>query len=393
MSSSSSTPLRIAIIGAGLGGLTLARILQIHGLHPVVYELDTSATSRNQGGTLDMHVESGQYALRAADLWADFQKLVRLQGQDFKLIDKHNNVLIQEGSSQATEDRPEVDRSALKQILLDSMDSHLIQWGTRVTAVKPADNNTWTVVFNNIQEVTFDLVVGADGAWSRVRSLLSDTKPTYSGTTLVETRFVHVDSKYPEISELIGQGNAFIVSDGKCMMAQRNGDGSIRSYVTVQIDEQLLPQLQFRDADAARTYLLAQLEDWDEGLRDMIRKCDEDITPRPIYVLPVSHTWTSRPGVTIIGDAAHLMSPFAGEGANLAMWDGAELGLAIVDALKSGKDLHGAIAEFEQRMVQMSAPKAQESADNLKLFTSPDTPRVIVDFFAQMGPHGPPQEL
>ncbi|GJJ69915.1 hypothetical protein EMPS_02264 [Entomortierella parvispora] len=392
--SSSSTVLRIAIIGAGLGGLTLARVLQIHGFHPVVYELDASATSRNQGGTLDMHVESGQRALRTADLWAEFQKLVRLQGQDFKLIDKYNTILIQEDSSQSIHDRPEVDRSALKQILLDSIDDNLIQWGTRVTAVKPADNgnNTWTVVYNENQKATFDLVVGADGAWSRVRSILSDAKPFYSGTTLVETRFVHVDDKHPEISDLVGQGNAFIVSDGKCMMAQRNGDGSIRSYVTVQIDEHLLPQLNFPNADAARTYLLAHLEDWNESLRDMIRKCDEDIIPRPIYVLPTPHTWTPRPGVTIIGDAAHLMSPFAGEGANLAMWDGAELGLAIVEAFKSGKDLHGAVADFEQRMVQMSAPLAQESADNLRLFTSRDTPRVVVEFFSQMGPGGPPQD-
>ncbi|KAG0200310.1 hypothetical protein BGX28_006569 [Mortierella sp. GBA30] len=381
----SSSPLRIAIVGAGLGGLTVARVLQSNGLHPVVYELDTSATSRNQGGTLDIHVESGQHALRTANLWAEFQKLVRLQGQDFRLIDKFNKVHIEEDSSEAIHDRPEVDRGSLRQILLESIDKSAINWGTRVIAIKPADFNTWTVVYNDDQEATYDLVIGADGAWSRVRTLLSNAKPTYSGTTLVETRFTEVDSKYPEISKLVGQGNAFIVSDGKCIMAQRNGGGSIRSYVTLQIEEQDFPELKFPDAACARSYLLENFNDWDESLKDLIRNCDDSIIPRPIYALPVSHTWESRAGVTIIGDAAHMMSPFAGEGANLAMWDGAELGLAIVEAVKTEKDLYAAIAEFEQKMYNFTSPKAQESADNLKLFTSQDTPKVVMDLFTQLG--------
>ncbi|KAF9126705.1 hypothetical protein BGW39_006422 [Mortierella sp. 14UC] len=383
-----SSPLRIAIIGAGLAGLSLARVLQLNGVYPTIYELDASPASRNQGGILDMHVESGQHALKAAGLWDEFLKLVRPHGQEFRLIDKYAKVLIGMDGSSNTNDSPEVDRGSLRQILLDSIEAGTIRWGTRVKSIKPAmptgGSNTWTVVYNDDQEATYDLVIGADGAWSRVRPLLSDAQPTYAGVTLVETRFENVDSKHPEIAELVGQGNAFIVSDGQCLLAQRNGNGSIRNYVTFRIAEQDFPELKFSDPASARDYLLTKFSNWDESLKDLIRKCDDTIVPRPIYALPAPFTWKSVPGVTIIGDAAHLMSPFAGEGANLAMYDGVELAAAIVDAQKTGKDLHVGIAEFEQKMYNFTSEKALLSASNLILFMSKETPQCIVDWFEGM---------
>ncbi|KAF9956876.1 hypothetical protein BGZ72_002387 [Mortierella alpina] len=386
-----SPSLSIAIIGAGLGGLTLARVLQLHGLQPVVYELESSATSRNQGGTLDMHVESGQHALRTAGVWTEFQKLVRLQGQEFKLMDNNANVVFEDDGSKAVNDRPEADRGSLKQILLDAMDDRAIHWGTRVTAVKPAQDGSrqWTVVYGNDQEATFDLVVGADGAWSRVRGLLSPAKPVYSGIVMVELRLANVELKHPEIAELVGQGSCYCLHNGQCLTSQRNGDGSNRVYITLKIGEQDFAELKFPDAPSARSYLLSKYSDWAESLKDLIRKCDDEITPRQIYALPVPHVWDSKPGVTLIGDAAHLMSPFAGEGANLAMWDGAELGLALADAVKTGKDLHTVIQEFEKRMYAMSLPKAEESASNLETFTSENGREAILAFFMKINSQDP----
>ncbi|KAF9964858.1 hypothetical protein BGZ70_005816 [Mortierella alpina] len=339
-----SPSLSIAIIGAGLGGLTLARVLQMHGLQPVVYELESSATSRNQGGTLDMHVESGQHALRTAGVWTEFQKLVRLQGQEFKLRDNHANVVYEDDGGKGANDRPEADRGSLKQVLLDAMD---------------------------------------------VSASSRRAKPVYSGIAMVEIRHANADLNHPEIAELVGQGNNFCLHNGQCIASQRNGDGSIRTYITLRISPQEFSELKFPDAPSARSYLLAKYSDWDERLRDVIRKCDDEITPREIYALPVPHVWESKPGVTLIGDAAHLMSPFAGEGANLAMWDGAELGLALVDAIKTGKDLHTVTAEFEKRMYAMSLPKAEESAHNLTTFTSENGLEACLSFFLKISSQNP----
>ena len=78
----------IAIVGAGLGGLVLARVLQIHGIPFTVYELDVTADARKQGGSLDMHEESGQFALRTAGLYERFRRQTHPQGEAMRVLDK-----------------------------------------------------------------------------------------------------------------------------------------------------------------------------------------------------------------------------------------------------------------------------------------------------------------
>lgn len=123
---------------------------------------------------------------------------------------------------------------------------------------------------------------------------------------------------------MVGQGTYFAFLDYKGFVAQRNGDGSIRTCAMLQVPETWLRDVgvDWVDAEEAKECLLNEYADWDECLKDLIQHSDPDITPRALYQLPTDLSWTSKPGLTLLGDAAHLMTPFAGEGVNRAMLDG-----------------------------------------------------------------------
>ncbi|GAA2736351.1 hypothetical protein GCM10010360_32190 [Streptomyces nogalater] len=117
---------------------------------------------------------------------------------------------------------------------------------------------------------------------------------------------------------------------------------------------------------------------WGERLRVLVGDADGALVPRRIHALPVGHRWDRAPGATLPGDAAHLMSPFVGEGANLALLDGAELGLAL--AAHPG-DTEAAPAAYEARMFPRAEASAAESARGHELLFAADAPRGLVETF------------
>lgn len=124
----------IAIVGGGLGGPVLARILQLHGIASTVYELDASLDARHQGGMLDLHEESGQRALHEAGLYEEFRKLVHPQGEAMRVLDRTGKVFIDQ-PAEAGRGRPEVDRSALRDLLVGSLEPGRIAWDHKVARV------------------------------------------------------------------------------------------------------------------------------------------------------------------------------------------------------------------------------------------------------------------
>jgi 2-polyprenyl-6-methoxyphenol hydroxylase-like FAD-dependent oxidoreductase len=156
---------RVAIIGAGPGGLTLARILQLKGVEVEVYERENSIDARSQGGSLDLHTESGLYALQTAELFDKFKELCRPEGEDLRIIDKYGVVHYDEVVHDDKFDRPEIDRGDLRQLLLDSIKPNTIRQDHCLESVESLGNGQHKLIFRNGATETVDLVVGADGAW------------------------------------------------------------------------------------------------------------------------------------------------------------------------------------------------------------------------------------
>ncbi len=344
---------RIAIVGGGPGGLMLARLLQLRGLSPVVFERDADAGERPQGGSLDLHGETGQRALRLADLEAEFAEAARPEHQGDRLYDVDGNLLYDR--DEAGDDRPEIDRTALRQILLDSLAPGTVQWGSRITRIAP-DGEGWEVVGDGLRE-RFDLVVGADGAWSCVRPLLSDAVPAYEGVTLVEMGFD--TSRHPAIDALTGSGKMFAIGNNRALITQRNGLGHIRGGAGARVTEAVAREWRALPPEQLRVVLRRAFAGWAPSLTAVIETGDF-IATRPLYALPIGHRWAHRPGLTLLGDAAHLMSPFSGEGVNLALADAADL----ADALTSGFGWP-AIARFEDEMSSRAEIAAEGAVQGL----------------------------
>jgi 2-polyprenyl-6-methoxyphenol hydroxylase-like FAD-dependent oxidoreductase len=123
---------RVAIVGAGPGGLTLTRILHLHGIQATVFEREAFSSVRPQGGSLDMHANSGQYAIGHAELSPEFKRIARYEDQEARVYDKHGKLLFLDDDVSA-KDRPEVDRGHLRQMLLDSLPSGSIRWDHELT--------------------------------------------------------------------------------------------------------------------------------------------------------------------------------------------------------------------------------------------------------------------
>ena len=369
----------ITIVGAGLGGLTLARVLYLHGIDCTIYELEASATARTQGSVLDMHEESGQLALRKAGLFEAFRKIVIPSGDEMRILDKTGNIRW-EDSGNGT--RPEVDRGALREILLQSLPANCVHWGCKVTDVFKLEGGRHEVRLASGETFTTALLIGADGAWSKVRALLSDVQPIYLGISFVETQLLDAEIRHPESVALVGHGSMFALSNEKGLITHRDGDGSLTVYIALKTPEHWVTSsgIDFHNTESAKQQLLNLFPDWNDRLRALITECDGVLIPRSIYTLPVGHRWERTPGVTLLGDAAHLMSPFAGEGANLAMLDGVELAEAI---LAHPDDIDMALASFEEASFARSAAAAAASESNLAISFRSDAPQGMLDLMAR----------
>ncbi|WP_419997923.1 FAD-dependent oxidoreductase [Streptomyces boninensis] len=365
----------IAIIGAGLGGLTLARVLHVHGIEAAVFDLEAGREARTQGGMLDIHEENGQLALRAAGLYDGFRALILPGGEATRVMDKRATVRYED---LAEGGRPEVERGQLRDLLLDSLPDGTVHWGRKATAARPLGDGRHEATFAGGETITTDLLIGADGAWSRIRPLLSAARPSYTGISFVESDLHDADTRHPRSAAVVGGGSLMALSDRKGVLAHRETDGSLHIYTAVQTVEHWLDGIDFTDTEAAKAAVLTQFEDWDDSLRALIADSDTPLVPRKLNALPVDHRWDRVPGVTLLGDAAHVMSPFAGEGANLAMQDGALLGEAIAE---HPGEVEKALTVYEEALFPRSAEKARESADGVERCFNEAAPAALVAMF------------
>lgn len=378
-----ATPISIAIIGAGPAGLTLARLLHLSkaNIKIVVYELDESRHSRpDQGGSLDLHTNAGLAAIKKCDLWENFLTHARYAGDEKTIADKNATVLAHVGGGEkGTFDCPEIDRMELRGVLLDGLPQGCVRWGMKLKSV----DDEGTLKFDGVENIEgpFDLVIGADGAWSKVRARLTDVKPVYSGISGYEMSIPYPAETCPHILARVGMGSFFTTSDAKFLNAQRVGDGSLKIRSWFRCPEgEAKEMLDKYGEEKTLELILEKYKGWAPEVLEFLKQGDlATLTLWTLYELPVGTKWEHKEGYTLIGDASSLATPFSGEGVNKAMVDAMELAELMERSLdvKEGLTLDHAVLLFEQSLFVRSERLERKTMVNKENVFGPGAPIAI----------------
>lgn len=370
----------VTIVGAGLGGLILARTLALHDIPVVVYDVDASADGRGQGGQLDLHEEDGQRAIEVAGLTAEYRAIIHRGGGARRVLDDRGRVLVDVPDNDSMA-RPEALRGDIRRILLESLPEGIVQWGKKLRVATPLGAGRHRLEFDDGSSTDADLLIGADGVWSKVRALVSDASPSYSGMSYVDTFLHDVEQRHPDTAALVGDGALYALAPGRGFLAHREAGGVIHTYVVLNRPVAWFDDIDFDDPDAARARIAAEFDGWAPEVTALVTDSYSAPILRAVHELPDDHHWSRVPGVTLLGDAAHATLP-GGDGANLAMLDGALLGEAIA---ADPEDLEGVLTRFEEGMFQRSAAAAAAAHHTVEVIFGAGAPSGLVRLFSGGG--------
>lgn len=374
----------IAIVGGGPAGLTLARLLQLKGANVKVYERDFNKNARVQGSPLDMHEDSGLAAIHKAELLEEFKKAFRPGADRTLIMNEKAEIFFNDHETKPEEDfghenfRPEIDRGPLRNMLLESLDPETVVWDSHFLSMERKGEG-WLLHFKNGNSVYADLVVASDGANSKIRPYLTDSNPIYSGIIMLEGNVSKENA--PQIDALIKGGKIMAFGNSQNILMGQKGNGDLGFYASFKADEHWPATcgLDFSDTAQMLKWFKTEYPEWSPIWEELFKNAKTPFIPRLIYSMPLDQTWETLPNLTLIGDAAHVMPPFAGEGANMAMLDALELSEYLTD--ENCKTLQEAISVYEHHMRKRAATATQESLENGERMHSETSLATMLDFF------------
>jgi hypothetical protein len=287
----SPSPPRIAIIGAGPSGLTLGALLHKRGVPFTIFELrprPTEADLASVSSMLDLHEQSGLAAIRACGLYDEFLPLTAECEQGSRVLDMDGNL---RHASMGGGGRPEISRHNLTRLLLSRIPEEAVRWESKLRGAKQLEDGAVLLEFGEEEGThAVDLVVGADGAWSKVRrALIPDAStPRYTGVQNLIVTAMQIGARFPHLAEMVGKGTMFSLGTSHQCASHRGSQDSCRLHLSVKTDEEDFVRARGLEGKTAAEVGSVYLADekmygkWGEKMKELIRTvCDEDTRAHP----------------------------------------------------------------------------------------------------------------
>jgi 2-polyprenyl-6-methoxyphenol hydroxylase-like FAD-dependent oxidoreductase len=347
-----------------------------------VYERDRDRDARVQGSALDLHETSGLAALEDAGLMDKFWANHRPDLDQLRLTDEIGTVLHDHPRAmQGAGKRPEIERGPLRAILLDSLAGGTVVWDRKLESAALHGNQV-ELRFTGAESVVADVVIGCDGANSRLRPLVTAIRPEYVGVALAEGYVPAAREAVPELWELI-DGAALIALGGERTLGMgTKPDGGILFYAGVKTaNAEGRATLEAASSPGQRVeWFRANFAGWSDLWSPLFAKA-QSLVWRPLLCCPQDQSWEPKRNATLIGDAAHVMPPYAGEGVNMAMLDA----LVLSRELQRATDVASAIAAYEAEMFTRMRSMTADTMSNTEMFYAPDAAERVVGMFRSFG--------
>jgi tetracycline resistance monooxygenase len=362
---------KTAIIGGGPVGLTMATLLQQKGVDVTVYERDSDSQARIWGGTLDLHKGSGQDAMEKAGLLQTYYDLALPMGVVF--TDENGTIISSRTPTKENQfDNPEINRNALRKMLLDSLKSDTVIWDRKFSSIEE-QNGKWLLHFENKPDAIADVVIVANGGMSKARSFVINQEAEDSGSFIIQGDVPQPEINCPEFYKRCNGNRLMVAHQGNLLVANPFNDGALTYGIIFKRPEEWTDNidLDFQNNDRVINFLLKRLAQWSAPFKELIR-ATSFFVGLPTRVFSIAKEWNKdRPlPITLIGDAAHLMPPFAGQGVNIGLMDA----LILSNNLTEGNfaTIQSAIEDYERQMFVYAKEAQSDTYKNEMQMRHPD---------------------